>query len=334
MAEEPEKKPDSEYEHADSEREEIDQVKLPVEAEKPAANAKPSLAPASKSKHPAGLVRRALRFGAAQAAIDAASTDELDDWVERTEIEVEREREQAQRARSTDEAIDRTRTRPAAKAEPAVEEDELGLGELEKELDPRVVKFLKAQTERLKAAEGELKQATEREKVRQQRTTEELYDAAFAGLDKKYQKVFGDGDGREMPGTSKELRRRIAVLKESGIDVQNDSPASMRRKISKAAEELYGEILGQAAAEPKEDDAGAYSGVKPSQELTRKSKGNGTPRITKEQWDDGGLATPTHRASKEPKGRDRAIRAVAAQMKERGLTEDDMSGFEEDGLPE
>ena len=56
-------------------------------------------------------------------------------------------------------------------------------------------------------------------------------------------------------------------------------------------------------------------------------------RISEEDWSEGSLSRPSQRDSTEPKGTDRATRAVARKQREMGIKADDL-GPEEGTLPD
>ncbi len=282
--------------------------------------AAPSAPPKTPRKHPPGLVRRALRHGAAQDEIDACTTLDLDDWVEKQDLVIERERENNLRF---------NRGTPApAEPKPAPEpEEDFGVSKEElAEIHPSIVKMMSA----LKKENAELKkgltETVARDQDRERRSKEEIYDSAFESLGEKYIKIFGEGTGGDLKGTD-ELQSRIAVLSAANIS-SADTPGQIKKKITTAANKLYGRIL---APEATADSAGAYDETPTEPQVPRQP--NGKPRITKEQYENGALARTTQRTRKEAPSKGKAVRAVAEKMREMNVSDGDFDHFEEDGLP-
>lgn len=290
--------------------------------------------PKTPRKHLPGLVRRALAHGASREEIDAATPSDLDSWVEEQDIARERSREQNFHAAATGNAMDSQRRQSApAPAEPD-DEAELDAVAQEYGLDAKFVNIIKRQAKELRELKGTLKGTVERSQSREKQERDAAYDMAFEQTGKKFAKVFGEGDGAELVG-SKELARRNAVIKSANIQ-DTDTPTVIRRKVAKAADALYGDIVGSAPAE--DQGGGPYDGSGEVDEESPLPRGNirpnGKGRITPEQWNNGTLAKPTQRATKEKKGREVAIRKVHEQITQNPDTYGDFESFEEDGLPE
>ncbi len=107
-----------------------------------------------------------------------------------------------------------------------------------------------------------------------------------------------------------------------------DTPGQIKKKITSAANKLYGRIL---APETPADSAGAYDEAPAEPQIARQP--NGKPRITPEQFENGTLARTTQRTRKEPPSKGKAVRAVAEKMREMNVSDGDFDHFEEDGLP-
>jgi hypothetical protein len=206
---------------------------LPAE---PAAVAPP--APAAP-KHPDYLVRPALEAGLSQADVDEMTTPALGRWVEL----FNKQQFQASKQEATQRTIEQAmgRSNPPAPPVPPTEES-LFDAELEKDLDPRLAKVLKKLAEEnkeLKALKGRQDQLDARETARQTQAVNRMIDDAFELLGPKYEKVFGKGDYHSLGAQSKEVKRRVACLQETGLDLNNTSPAKLRAKLQEAADTLY-----------------------------------------------------------------------------------------------
>lgn len=232
----------------------------------------------TKPAHPRGLVIKAKRLGANDDYINSLSTDEL---YEQVEAEEERARQERERARPVKEE----------KEDEEVDVDSLAA---ELGLDKRVTKLLKAVPDLTKQnadLQSKIKAAEERDQKRRISEQEEVYDMAFASLPAKYKKVLGLGGVHEI--SQAEMKKRVRILKSAGIDPENDTPGSVKRKVIAAAQELLDDLIG-------DDEPPASKEAAQKEPVKQPEKKNGNPRISPEQWQAAELGTPSHRKSSEP----------------------------------
>jgi hypothetical protein len=288
----------------------------PVTSEPPAPASPAPPAPAPKPRHPRLLRQQAIdlgaRLGVTPAQIDAASTEDLEDWVEY---------QQAQRLHQT-----RAQPEPAA----AQQRDELDLDLDESQYDPGLVNALKKFSGAAKKQRDENRQLHEkltafeqREAQRRASSTAEQFDAAFDALGDGYAPRFGKGDIGAV--SEAEAKRRLAVLLTAGIDVNNPPPPRvLRQRLREAAETLYG------AAEARAPEAPPPAAPAPKPTPPKDPVNGRFVPPTAEQWDAAALGRPSARnGAPEPHGVKRATRAVAALIRERFADSD-----EENDLPE
>lgn len=196
--------------------------------------------------------------------------------------------------------------------------------------DPGLVKVLKENKKRMAELDEKLAKFSEAEGKRTERSRAEVYDAAFEALAPKYAQLFGDKDGEALAGT-REMKRRIAVLNLAGCNFEKDTASAIKRKITEAAEELYGTI---APAKPAKPDP--YAGVTDEDDTDlepapRKRKSRAT------EWEEEGpLAKPAARVRQRiGKGVEASDRAVAEAMRAKGMDPGPLNrGKDEDDLPE
>jgi hypothetical protein len=197
---------------------------------------------------------------------------------------------------------------PRPPAPPVETEEEFPLPTEELGYDPNIVgmaKLAKKLHEENKELKKQLGGLAEREQQRNARTAGETLDLAFESLGEEWHAIFGKGDATELQGKP-ELRRRLAVLRDAGVDLQAvPSLAKLKSMLKAAAETIY----PAQVAPKKKDDLGAYGA--PAGRPT-----NGS-RVTEEDWRQGSLARPTHRrGAAEPTGEALAVRNLERKMQQ------------------
>lgn len=278
-----------------------------------AAAAQPEAPPlAPRQRHPRLLRQEALEYGATPQQIDAAATDDLEDWVEYQRAESRRQQQR----------------QPAAAAEP---DFDLGIDEslYEPDLINAIKRLGKSQAEEIKQLKQQLTVSQQREAQRQAQSTGEAIDGAFESLaDSRY----GTGSAVELQPGSSEMKLRGVLLGTAGIDFNNPPPPRVLAKKLREAHEL---IYGKAPAPADEPPPASPSPTKPA---PPKNPVNGQfvkpadaeKQAREEAWVRAGLAQPTQRnGAAEPKGPKRAAKAVAAHLREKFYDED-----EENDLPD
>jgi hypothetical protein len=267
----------------------------------------PPATEAPKPSHPDTLVRRARILGIDDATIKKLDSDQLDDLVFREHRKLTLQEAQDMRAARGEEREIKRDPAPEPEEDEDFEADEL------EQIDPVVLKAMRrqqAKLKELKELKKEIAQSKEREQIRQTRSNEEAYDMAFESLGAKYEKIFGKGDGRELDHTSKEMKRRLAVLRDAGLDLDLDGPTTIKRKLIKAAEGLYGDFAVEPKAETVEPS--------PYDEVEKPVEKNGHP--TKKEWEQAALAKPTQRRAKPPTSEAAAREAVREYYRAHGIT--------------
>lgn len=209
------------------------------------SESKPKTPPEPKAEAPKAhrhlerFARMALGMGFTQADLDNHSTAEIQahiDWLE-------------------DKRAKANAAKEPAKPAPAVDEDEEYLKQLEAntELDPAYVAYEKRKFARLKAAEAKAARVDELEARDKKRTEQSLQDAAdlaFVTLakDPKAAPLIGTGSSGELdPG---ELGWRRAIWASANIDLENDSAATVNRKLTEAGKTMLAKKLGGAIVAP------------------------------------------------------------------------------------
>lgn len=289
----------------------------PREADKPAPTPEPeaqttqpaAAAPPApvKNPHPRGLVRRALELGLPAHVIDSASLDELDEWLYQAQNQARFNALQQQQHPSA----------PPA----APQEETLGIGEIEKDLNPGLKQFLlneKKEKEALKQALAQTQQSIQqRDQQRAQQEMFNTWDRAFRNMPAKFKKLVGDGDGHALQATSEEMRARMDLIQVAGITPQ-DNHFTIEKKIHEAANRIYGRFLKDEAPPPPTTGyaAAAPSGAEQRQVAPSSAEPAPNGRISKETWAKAGLAKPTQREGSEPKGEKAMMQAVKKYMVE------------------
>lgn len=193
-----------------------------------------------------------------------------------------------------------------AKVEPAAATpaDPFGIDALVKEnpdYDTPVLKILRKVSEtsaaRIAALEAENKSVKQQLQHAARNRGNDTIDDAFSTLSPE---IFGKGNRSTIGADSPEAKRRLAVLASADIK-KGDSDDVVKAKIKSHAEVLFG-------------------ATKPA---TAPTNGDGTARITPEQWSKAGLPAPASRVVNEPPGINKAYDAVRALMVEKGMYADD-----------
>jgi hypothetical protein len=259
-----------------------------------------------------------MDYGATKEQIDAVSLEELDAWVA----------DQDELARDT-----RKPPKAEAKVDPDDEidwgEDEAGAPLTEKDVAPGIAKNIRKLHERQKQLEKTIKSTEEREKTRAQRAITEAADVAIEALGEKYEKVFGKGEMRDLDPGSKTAKRRTAAFRAAGID-ELDSQASIMRKLRKAANELFDDLI-QEAPKPKAKAKAAPEDEEGDDDDAPPTNGNGK-HFTKKEWAEGATIPPTSRRPKPRDDEDSMRQVVRQWMRDNVKEETEAEVF--DGLPE
>ncbi len=316
MAEETEKTPEEQL------KEQYDHEPEPLHT--PPAKETPE-PPKTPRKHPAALVRLAMKHGATRDAIEQASQNDLLEWVEEQEIQRERDREQNLRQSEAQRVVQtQVSGSPAKPAEDEIDwgTDEDGRRIEEKDILPGLRNLIKRQQKELKELKGGFEETTKREQARASQIGRDRIEDGFAGLEDRYQQLFGSGTLADC--TPAQQKCRIAVLKSLGIDTDNaPSQKLLSRKIAKEAAEL-----NMIQDKEPEDESYAASANLPA------TQPNGKARITEKQFEDGTLTRVSNRVPKEEKGKKLAYKRVAEKMTELKMNDDYFNNFESDGMPE
>lgn len=258
----------------------------------PAPEPVPEPAPDSPSSpeppqvsHPRGLVNLALSLGIDQGRIDRADTETLSDMVEL----VHQQRQQWSQERPS--------SGPGVPPQPVlapVEEvfdwgvDEDGQPIKEEDLNPSLVRHIKAQDKRLKELDSKFENLQKTEQQREQERLVNEVDRAFEGVNRP--ELFGKGGIAEVaPGSVEEARRQAVYVQALR---NKDDRRPLGQKLQAAAEMLFG-----------------------------KSSPPVTAPIPKETWNKGALQKPTQRGQPNlPPGEEKARQAVSDFLATNGAT--------------
>lgn len=245
----------------------------------------------SRPNHPKRLVERAVELGASMSQINATSTEDLDEWVYRTNQDILEEQRFANASSAVQGAGRARQPEPTA---PQADEDETLVDELAQEeaLSPRIAGLLKKLVQKNKKVEGELqdhgKKFAESENARKTR----VLDDAFEMLPDEYKAVFGEGGVSDIDEVSRQWRASALTL--AKIDANN--PPS-ERVISKRVREAADRLMGKFKKETN-----AYAQAQAQAEPPT----NGRP--TADEWNRSGLPAPTSRETKQQsKGTGQAV---------------------------
>lgn len=191
----------------------------------------------------------------------------------------------------------------------------------EEDVSPAIAHVLKQQAKELASLKAQLAERQQAEQRREAETMAERLDRLFEGRSD----LFGKGAGRELRPESPEMLKRMGVL-----GVMERLSGSIEQRYQKAVEAMYGaapvvasELEPKKPAPPRDPETGRIISREESER-----------RAAQERWQAGGLARPTQRVAADlPKGPQRAVRALAAHMRDSGLAVEDYGGPEEEGLP-
>lgn len=262
------------------------------------------------SKHASYLVEAARDFGYSDDEIGEMSVSLLHKTMWQAQRKIDHERQQALNFRTHDQ-------QQVKKPEPqSAEEPEYDLGiDNPEDYDPKLIGALKklgGTQKEINDLKKQLAQRDQRDRERGARRSVAMIDAAFAALP-EYKKIFGEGPGTSLGPDKPEMRRRIAVLRQAGIDsAEIASVGELRAKIKQVTEDLYPSSLLSTTSE-----ANPYE---PANPLKPEKNGKAEkPRITAEEWEAATLARPTQRKGKEiPKGDALAVAELTKKMREGG----------------
>lgn len=251
--------------------------------------------------HPSWLVEQARELGMVDDEDLDIPTQTLSRWVNARLRERVQYQDQYLRERTLSEGQVRN-LEPERPKPPA--EDDIDLGIDEAQYDPGIIAAMKrlalSSQKRIKDLETKLAQTEQREQAREQTERERHIDGLFDRLGKPYEKLFGSGPMNTIQDQGQRARR-IAAL-QAAIDPKTKQIGNL----SQAAKILFGD--GEQAAPA--GDLGAY-------EDPAKPTANGAPRITPEQWANGGVAAPTQRIAKElPPGDARAVKNLTEKLRQ------------------
>lgn len=275
------------------------------------------------TKHPAYLREAAADFGFSEEDIAGYSTDQLGAVVVRMQRRLAKEQQDLSRIAGE------TARRPALatpEPTPKPEDDLLDLGTDEEgkpyseaDVSGPLLRVLKRQAAKIQELEGSTKSISEREQARSLNTSRALLDEAFEALGEGDHPLLGKGGISELGADSAEGKRRNAIVREAQIDLNNDTPRQIAKKIKAARDVLY----PAAPAAPAGD---GYDIEKPA---NGKTNGKPKPRITPEEFAASAVAKPTQRKANDlPLGEERAIAAIRAKYETNESSNDeDLNGL-------
>jgi hypothetical protein len=241
--------------------------------------------------HSSTLVRLAFDLGLAPEEIDALDSRSLAKVVG----DAQREQQAARRAATTEGAL-AGRQAPAGAAPAAASggsAKELGL-DAELEWDPSLVSLLGTLRSELASARAELAELKGHHVQQAQRTARQQVETVLA---RDYSDFMGPEPGPRATGKDAALAKRRALARYVSEELKDD-PGSLEERVVLAMEHLFGQKApGNRAAAAR----------------------RGGP--DEQQWREGALARPTHRAgAAEPPGREKAAASVARIMRENGIS--------------
>jgi len=293
----------------------------------PAAASAQSAAPVPQSKHPSYLLQQAREFNLDDEEIEGMSTNVLGKVVHRLMREQLAFRAELDKERTLVHGQVRT---PPPEAKPEEEDFDIDFGVdpetgrkmTAADFNPNLVHAFKSLTRQQRAEnkrlQEELSKRDQRDQQRDEVRAAAIYDSAFAALGPDYEPIFGKAAGRDMDPNSPEFRRRILVLTEAQADPRQHTVAQARARIKKAAE-----LIAPVKANPN-----PYAEVPKKGEPAKPTNGV-KPRISEEEWNEGGLARPTARkVDDEPPGEAKAVRNLAAKMDKEVIPDsEELDGF-------
>lgn len=221
----------------------------------------------------------------------------------------------------TERTIQDSQTKPLP-PEPQPDPDDLRLSdETADALTPEIAGYLRGLAKQNKELRDQVKDLVGREKRREAKTAQDIYDNAFSALGPEYDQFFGSQPASELQRGSPEMIRRINILGQAGVNLEADSQQTVSRKVKAIASAIYGPLIDKNKKPPLQD-AGPYGEPAPSGKKTAQ-------RITQEQWDDAGLQRPASRKVDDlPQGEERAQRNLAAKLGTAHQSDaEEMNGF-------
>lgn len=272
--------------------------------------------PAARDLH---LLARAEAYGISKAEI-----------AEMTDAELRRavgylDRLEATRQRMASEPS------PAPPAAPAEEDIDIGLPVFDEEknptgYDPALVALLKAQAKKIATLEKRLGGIEGIEQRRANESRADWLDRVFGTItqnDTEIAALIGSGTRHDLEPKGMEMGLRSWII---GRAVE----------LAGGEEKLAADHIVEATRAVVKKPAAPQSANPPVAVVANaQSHGAVMGRPTAEEWEQGGLARPTHRTgSPEPKGKARAEKAVAEKMRAAGLDPGPLGGDEEDDLPD
>lgn len=292
----------------------------------PAPAATPTPAPPAK-KHKDRHVKEALNYGFTQAAIDAASPEELHKALVETREWLAREyravTEQDTR-RGAVEARNAPKSQPV-QPEPEPQRDELDLEDAES-WDPKM-RTLFATVKQLRDENATLKEGF---KKREERDFDAIIDNAFASLPPKFKALLGEGTLAELieAGNTKAQMRRRSVFIASGVAKGKHTPKKIAELIASAADMLF-EVPDAPQAPAQGEKQSLYAGG-PAPQAASQHHSHAQPRdggrfaaggIDPEKWNAAGAARPVQRVPQaEPDGKKKATENLARRLEEMGYS--------------
>lgn len=277
----------------------------PTSAVKPKVEEQPA-----KPKHSARLIAEAAKRGYSES--DLEDYDAATIWEELNRIDELASRQAKPAAQPA----------PQKKQDEPQDEDEAYLAALEAEGYTKT--FIAAERKklaRLKAAEekaARLDALEAAEKNRSARQVNDIIDAGFAALPKKFHSLFGEESFADLDPGQRAWRQE--ALQKAGIDLAKDSQKTINRKIAEAAQKA---AKGKVADEEPEEEG---------YELPAKKKPKS--RLSEEDFENGQLLKPSGK-----KGGLNGVdlhEGVRRIMKENGMPGGNRSVIEmdDDDLPE
>lgn len=275
--------------------------------------------PPQKHRHTPGMMQLALHFGYSQADIDGTTPADLRSELQLLQTEVSRS------------APKPAPEKKPAPIEPVDEEEEyLKVLEANPEIDKEHVKFLRKIKAKADAAEkkaNKYDEIEERDKKRDVARHVEMVDNSFAGLPKKFHKLFGTDGMAELKNPG--MRGwRMEVVNAANLQ-DGDSQRTIDRKIATAAAKVS---TGHVEEDEEEEDEpiNPYA-AKPKKKTPLKDPATG--RFTEEDFERGHVAKPS--VKKIAAGEMDAVTATRNLLRQNG----DPRGFRtpvefEDDLPE
>lgn len=293
----------------------------------PATPTPPTPAVVEKPKHTARALRLAGEFGFTQAEIDEMTPEELTRSVDIAAIQTARMNKEYATAMAHIQARQPQPppTPDAVAATAANPEDELSLDE--NVVHPEVIKanrLLKDMAKKLREQEAREQSRNQAEAERTNLERFEVIDNAFESLGDTYRALLGNGSASDLKPESAEMKRRMAVLQQTGLDFNKPMSAkALTKAIVSTAQLLFGAAAQPAVADPYAAGVNGSAPVTPSRPVPPKDSRNGR-FVSATEYENGALATPTQRKEIDlPPGRERAVANVAKILGDRGAYVDE-----------